>query len=205
MDQVYSLTMIISITSFAMASCMTPGPNNLMLLSSGLTFGYRRTIPHALGINFGFPVMVLCVGLGVGKLFETFPFIYTVLKAVGISYLLWMAWHIANTKGSSSTDNKNDKPFTFLQAALFQWINPKAWIMAVTSTAAFITDHQMAFMQVMIIAFIYFVCAIFSTSSWSLGGVMLKRFIQNERLVQIFNIAMAILIVGSILPFIFKQ
>ena len=183
---------------------MTPGPNNIMLLSSGLTFGYKRTIPHALGVNFGFPVMVIFVGLGVGKLFEIFPFIYTTLKIVGISYLLWMAWHIANTKGSLNEENKNDKPFTFFQAALFQWINPKAWMMAITSTATFITDNQIAFIQVMIISCIYFFCAILSTNSWSLGGVMLKRFIQNKRLVQIFNIIMAILIVGSILPFIFE-
>jgi len=175
-----------------------------MLLSSGLTFGYKRTIPHTLGISFGFPVMVICVGLGVGKLFEVFPFIYTTLKVVGIIYLLWMAWHIANTKGSPDTKNKKDKPFTFLQAALFQWVNPKAWVVAITSTAAFITDHQIAVIQVMIIACIYFFCALLSTNSWSLGGVVLKRFIQNKRLVQIFNITMAILIVGSILPFVFE-
>jgi len=204
MDQFYTLTMIMSITSFALASTMTPGPNNIMLLSSGLTFGYKRTIPHALGINFGFPVMVLCVGLGVGKLFEVFPFIYTALKVVGISYLFWMAWHIANTKGSLNAKNKNDKPFTFIQAALFQWINPKAWVMAISSTAAFITDHQIAFIQVMIISAVYFLCAILSTNSWAVGGVILKQFIQNERFVQIFNITMAILIVGSILPFVFE-
>lgn len=205
MNQIYTLTMIISITSFALASTMTPGPNNIMLLSSGLTFGYKRTIPHALGINFGFPVMVLCVGLGVGKLFEVFPFAYTALKVVGIIYLFWMAWHIANTKGSPATQNKNDKPFTFFQAALFQWINPKAWVVAITSTAAFITDHEIAFIQVMIISCIFFFCGILSTNSWSLGGVMLKQFIRNERLIKIFNITMAILIVGSILPFVFEQ
>jgi len=205
MNQIYTLTMIISITSFALASTMTPGPNNIMLLSSGLTFGYKRTLPHALGINFGFPVMVICVGLGVGKLFEVFPFVYTALKIVGISYLFWMAWHIANTKGSPATQNKNDKPFTFFQAALFQWINPKAWFVAITSTAAFITDHEIAFIQVMIIAGIYFFCGILSTNSWSLGGLILKQFIRNERLVKIFNITMAILIVGSILPFVFEQ
>lgn len=205
MNQFYTLTMILSITSFGLASTMTPGPNNIMLLSSGLTFGYKRTIPHALGVNFGFPVMVICVGLGVGKLFEAFPFIYAVLKVVGIVYLLWMAWHIANTKGTLNTENTNDKPFTFLQAALFQWINPKAWVMAVTSTAAFITDHQIAYIQVMIISIIFFFCALLSTNSWSLGGVVLKRFIQNERIVQIFNITMAFLIVGSIVPFVFGQ
>jgi len=205
MNQFYTYTMILSIASFGLASTMTPGPNNIMLLSSGLTFGYRRTLPHALGINFGFPVMVICVGLGVGKLFEVFPFVYTILKVIGISYLIWMAWHIANTKGSLNTENKKDKPFTFLQAALFQWINPKAWVMAITSTAAFITDHQIASIQVMIISCIYFFCAILSTNSWALGGVMLRRFIQNERLIQILNIAMAILIVGSIVPFVFAQ
>ena len=203
MNQFYPFTMIISITFFALASTMTPGPNNIMLLSSGLTFGYKRTIPHALGVTFGFPIMVICVGLGVGELFEVFPLIYTILKVVGISYLLWMAWHIANAKGAPNTENIKDEPFTFLQAALFQWVNPKAWVAAIASTAAFITDHKIASMQVTIISCIYFFCAILSTNSWSLGGVLLKRFIQNERLVQIFNITMAILIVGSILPFIF--
>jgi len=196
--------MILSIISFGMASTMTPGPNNMMLLSSGLTFGYKRTIPHALGVNLGFPVMVICVGLGVGQLFEVFPFIYSVLKIAGIGYLLWMAWHIANTKGALDTENTKDKPFTFWQAALFQWINPKAWVMAITSTAAFITDHRVASVQVIIISSIFFFCAIVSTNSWALGGVMLGRFIQNERLVRLFNVAMAVLIVGSVVPFVFE-
>ena len=175
-----------------------------MLLSSGLTFGYKRTIPHVLGVNFGFPVMLICVGLGFGKLFEVFPFLYTILKVVGISYLVWMAWHIANSNGLIDTENGHDKPFTFLQAAFFQWINPKAWVMAITSTATFITDHQIAYIQVMIISFIYFFCAFLSSNIWSLGGVILKRFIQNKRFVHIFNMTMAILIVGSILPVVFE-
>lgn len=204
MSQFYTITMILSIASFGMASTMTPGPNNIMLLSSGLTFGYKRTIPHALGINFGFPFMVVCVGLGIGKLFELYPFIYTVLKLAGISYMVWMAWHIANTKGSLETKNKKDKPFTFIQAALFQWVNPKAWIMAVTSTAAFITDHEMAFIQVMIISCIYFICALVSTNAWAVGGLALRHFIRNEKWVQIFNITMAILILGSVVPFVFE-
>jgi len=205
MNEFYTLTMILSIASFGLALTMSPGPNNIMLLSSGLTFGYKRTIPHALGINVGFPLMVICVGLGVGKLFEIYPFFYTILKVAGISYLLWMAWHIANTKGSLNTENKKDKPFTFLQAALFQWINPKAWVLAITSTATFITDHQIASIQVLIISCIYFFCAFLSTNSWLLGGVVLRRYTQNVRLVQIFNITMAILIVGSIIPFVFER
>lgn len=113
--------------------------------------------------------MVICVGLGVGKLFDAFPFIYAILKVVGLCYLFWMAWHIANTKGAPNMEKIKDKPFTFLQAALFQWVNPKAWVAAIASTAAFITDQQIAFMQVMIISSVFFICAIFSTNSWSLG------------------------------------
>ncbi len=204
MTQYYTLAMILSIISFGLASTMTPGPNNIMLLSSGLTFGYRRTIPHALGINFGFPVMVICVGLGIGTLFEVFPFIYTLLKVAGIAYMVWMAWHIANTKGALDAENKKDRPFTFFQAAMFQWVNPKAWMMAVTSTSAFITDHETAPVQVVIISGIYFFCAFVSTNSWSLGGVVLKRFIQNEKWVRGFNIAMAVLILGAVVPFVFE-
>lgn len=204
MNEFYTVTMLLSILSFGFASTISPGPNNIMLLSSGLTFGYRRTLPHALGIIFGFPVMVLCVGFGIGELFELFPFLFTILKTAGMAYLLWMAWHIGNTKGSLDPENTKDRPFTFLQAALFQWINPKAWIMAITSTAAFITDHRIAFVQVTIIAGIFFLCAILSTNSWALGGVVLRRFIRNERVVQIFNITMAVLIVGSVSFFIFE-
>ncbi|WDP85115.1 MAG: LysE family translocator [Desulfobacter sp.] len=203
MTEFYTATMMLSIASFGLAMTMTPGPNNAMLLSSGLTFGYKRTIPHALGITFGFPVMVICVGMGIGKLFESYPVIYSALKIVGISYLVWMAWHIANTKGSLDPANIKDRPFTFLQAALFQWVNPKAWIAAITSTSAFITDHQIATIQVVVISCIYFLCAILSTNSWALGGVVLRKFIQNEKLVQTFNIIMALLIVGSVIPFVF--
>lgn len=204
MSQVYTYTMILSIASFGFAASISPGPNNIMLLSSGLTFGYKRTIPHALGVNFGFPVMVICVGLGIGKLFDVFPTIYSVLKVAGIGYLLWMAWHIADTKGSLDAKSTKDKPFTFLQAALFQWVNPKAWVMAITSTAAFITDEELAYVQVLIISCIYFFCAAVSANSWALGGVMLKRFVENKRSVQIFNITMAILIVGSVIPVLFE-
>ncbi len=205
MQDIYSMTMLISIASFTMATVMTPGPNNIMLLSSGLTFGYKRTIPHILGVMLGFPLMVVCVGLGIGTIFELFPMVFTILKVVGITYLLWMAWKIANSKGSYDTQGSSSgRPFTFIQAAVFQWVNPKAWIMAITSTASFTTNPDIVLIQILVIAFIYMCSGLISTNSWALGGVFLKKLIKNERSIRIFNITMAVLIVASVLPFIFE-
>jgi len=205
MQDIYSLTMVLSITSFALAGVLTPGPNNIMLLSSGLTFGYKNTIPHMLGVMLGFPIMVIFVGLGVGAIFEVFPIAFTILKFIGISYLFWMAWHIANSKGEIKTkNNKSSKPFTFIQAASFQWVNPKAWFMAITATVSFVTNVEYGFIQVLIIALIFMLSGLLSTNTWTLGGVYLKKFIKNTLHVKIFNICMAILIVASVLPVLFE-
>jgi threonine/homoserine/homoserine lactone efflux protein len=205
METIYPLAMLISIASFALASALTPGPNNIMLLSSGLTYGYKRTLPHIAGILFGFPLMVICVGLGIGAVFELFPVIYTILKIFGISYLLWMAWRIASSSGDIKTKTlKNNKPFTFAQGAAFQWVNPKAWIVAITSTVSFTTNVEESFVQVLVISLIFTFAGLISCNCWTLGGVYLKKFIKNERGIRIFNISMAILIVASVLPFIFE-
>jgi threonine/homoserine/homoserine lactone efflux protein len=204
MQEIYTSTMLLSIISFAIATAFSPGPNNLMLLSSGLTFGYRKTIPHILGILIGFPIMVMAVGSGVERVFELFPKLYDVLKVLGLCYLLWMAWQIANSSGTlSGADEKRAKPFTFVQAALFQWLNPKAWIMAITATTSFTSSSANLFVQIMIIAFIYLIIGLGSTNSWTLGGLFLQKIISNERRVKVFNVAMAILIVVSVLPFMF--
>ena len=196
--------MLLSIFSFAIATAFSPGPNNLMLLSSGLTFGYKKTIPHILGVMVGFPIMVIAVGLGVERVFEMFPKLYDILKVLGLGYLLWMAWQIANSSGSmSSDDGKRQKPFTFIQAGLFQWLNPKAWIMAITATTSFTTSSTHLFLQIMIIAFVYLLVGIGSTNAWALGGLFLQRIISNERRVKIFNVCMAILIVLSVVLFMF--
>ncbi|NOX15032.1 MAG: LysE family translocator [Epsilonproteobacteria bacterium] len=205
MQGIYPLTMLFSIITFTLAGVLTPGPNNIMLLSSGLTFGYKRTIPHILGIVLGFTFMVICVGIGVGVVFKMFPFVFTILKYLGISYLLWMAWHIASSKGGIDAKKSSaNKPFSFLQAAIFQWVNPKAWVMAITVTATFTTSKEHAFVQVLLISFICLLCGIIATNSWTLGGVYIKKFIKNRLHVRVFNITMATLIVASMLPFIFE-
>ena len=190
---------------FSFATSMTPGPNNIMMLSSGLNFGYKRTIPHILGVAFGFPIMVICVGMGINIIFKIFPLAYDVMKIIGFVYLIWMAWHIANSSVEiKDNEDENSKPFTFIQIALFQWINPKAWIMAVTAVSSFTVSSQDMFMQVVIIAFIYLLSGVISTNTWTLGGVFLKKLLKNKKVVKIFNISMAILLVASIIPVMFE-
>jgi len=203
MENLYTGTMFLSILSFAFATAMSPGPNNFMLLSSGLTFGYKKTMPHIMGVMVGFPIMVMAVGLGMGTVFELYPLLYDVLKVVGIAYLLWMAWKIATSSSTMSSDDEVKKPFTFLQAVLFQWVNPKAWVMVITAMGSFITSTQQAFLQVVIIALVYLCIGLLATNVWALGGVYLQRFISNEKRVRVFNVLMALLIVFSVLPFVY--
>lgn len=200
----YTTTMLLSILIFAIATAFTPGPNNLMLLSSGLTYGYKRTLPHIFGVAFGFPLMVVAVGLGVHSLFAFSPMIYTVFKIISLGYLLWMAWKIATADTSITIDGQStSKPFTFFQSALFQWVNPKAWVMALTVTTSFTSGESTLLPQIIVIALIYAFVGLFSTHSWALGGVYLSRFLNNKKRVHYFNIIMAVLIVASVVPFMF--
>ena len=205
MEEFYTVAMILSIATFTLSTVSSPGPNNIMLLSSGLTFGYKKTIPHMFGIMIGFPFMVLLVGLGLGLVFEKFPIIFSILKIVGILYLFWMAFKVATNKGSLEVkEGEKSKPFTFLQSAAFQWVNPKAWIMAITAISIFVTSKDDSLTQVVIIALIYLLSSIFSTNAWTAGGVVLKRFVKDQKIVRILNIVMAILLVASVLPIIFE-
>lgn len=205
MQEFYTVAMILSIATFTLSTSISPGPNNIMLLSSGLTFGYKKTIPHMTGVFLGFPVMVLVIGLGMGALFEKFPIVLTVLKIVGILYLFWMAYKIANNSSSYDVDeNSKSQPFSFVQAAMFQWVNPKAWIMAITSVSVFVTSNEHGITQVIIISIIYFLSGCISCNSWAFGGTILKKFIKSEKSVQRLNILMAILLIASVLPIIFE-
>ncbi len=205
MENFYTLTMLFSIGTFAITSAITPGPNNIMLLSSGLTFGFKRTIPHIGGIIVGFPFMLLLIGLGMGIIFEKYPIVLSVLKIVGILYLVWMAYKIAtNTSTYDVKEEEDSKPFTFLQAAIFQWVNPKAWIMGVTAISIFITAKEDNYGQILILVFIFLLSAIVSCNTWALGGVVLKKFIKEEKSIRVFNIFMAVLLVASVLPIILE-
>jgi len=193
------MELVFAIALFAFSAGITPGPNNIMLMTSGVNFGIKRSIPHLLGISLGFPTMILAVGLGLSAIFQAYPFIHIVIKVIGISYLLYLSWLIANS--SSKIEGKQvSQPFSFWQAAAFQWVNPKGWIMAVGAIATFTSVQQEINSQVVTIASV-FLCVAFPCAVVWLGfGVALKRLLKNERQQRIFNITMALLLVASIIP-----
>ena len=195
------MELILAIALFAFSSGITPGPNNIMLMTSGVNFGVKRSIPHLMGISLGFPTMILAIGLGLSALFQSYPIIHQVIKAVGIGYLLYLSWLIANSS-SKMEGTAIAKPFSFIQAAAFQWVNPKGWIMAVGAIATFTSVQQDLTPQVITIATV-FLCVAFPCAIVWLGfGVALKRILKNERQQKIFNITMAVLLVASIIPMI---
>ncbi|MCP4188777.1 MAG: LysE family translocator [Gammaproteobacteria bacterium] len=197
------MELILSITAFAFTATATPGPNNIMIMASGVNFGVLRSLPHLLGICFGFAVMVVLIGLGFGVVFQEFPILHEVIKIVGILYLLYLAWRIAKA-GNQSNEQTRSKPFTFIQSALFQWLNPKAWIMGSSAIAAYTRVGEDIFLQVLLIAFIFLLVAFPSTGSWLVFGRTMQRFLQKPAYQNVFNISMALLLVATVIPVILE-
>ena len=183
---------------FAVATLFTPGPNNIMLMASGLNFGLARTLAHGFGVPLGFGFMVLVIGFGLGALFAAYPLAYQVLKYVGAAYLLYLAWRIATAAGVHG-GNARARPFTFLQAAAFQWVNAKAWVMAIGAVTAYagITAFPL---NTFLIAAIFTVLGTVSSFTWVLFGTGLKRIVNDPRAVRIFNLVMAGLLAASLIP-----
>ncbi|WP_394202113.1 LysE family translocator [Shewanella waksmanii] len=195
---------IVAVALFAFSSGITPGPNNIMLMTSGVNFGIQRSLPHLTGICIGFPLMVLAIGLGLSGLFSQYPVLHTVIKYIGICYLLYLAWLIANS--SSKMDGVvKAKPLTFIQAAAFQWVNPKGWIMAIGAVATFTSIEQPLVPQVISIASIFLAVALPCALVWLGFGIGLKKLLKNQRQQRIFNISMALLLVASIIPMMAPQ
>ena len=193
---------------FALSTSMSPGPNNLMLASSGATFGFRRTGPHMLGITAGFPVMVVAVGLGLGGVFAAVPQLHTVVKYLGAAYLLVLAWRIGTAPAPDGAELPAGgvgpgRPLTFTQAALFQWVNPKAWIMALGSVSTYTTVGGEVLAEVLVIAGVFGIVSLASTSTWALAGVGIARLLAGSaRGLRTFNVAMALLLAASVIPFL---
>ena len=194
------LELILPVALFAVSTGITPGPNNVMVTASGANFGYRRTIPHLLGIGLGFPAMVAGVGFGLGGVFGTLPEVHVVLKYVGSAAILWMAWKIATAGGTSRAKEQPGHPLTFLQAAAFQWVNPKGWVVAVGAISAYTTLRGDLLFEVGAIA-LTFVCVNYPCASlWTLFGVGIGRLLKRGRWLRVFNVAMGLLLVTSIVP-----
>jgi threonine/homoserine/homoserine lactone efflux protein len=189
---------LLALFGFAFATSITPGPNNMMLFASGVNFGFRRTIPHMFGISAGFFVLLIAVGFGLGSLLETFPLIFTAIKFAGGIYLLWIAWKIASTHEIGDVKT-GAKPMTFLGAAAFQWVNPKAWVMAVTAMATY-TNPDAFFVSVMIVGAVFALVNLPSVSTWAGFGSVLREWLSVPPRLKWFNISMALLLVISLWP-----
>lgn len=184
---------------FSLAMGFTPGPNNVMLASSGATYGVRRTFPHLLGVTIGFPVMLLLIGLGLATILLASPWLQLAMKIVSCLYLLWLAVQIARSSSVTGTAN-GGRPLSFLQAAAFQWVNPKAWLIAVGAISAY-TGGQGArlYFQVAIIASMSIAVTFLSTLTWTMFGAAIRRWLRSTTALRLFNLGMAALLVGSIL------
>jgi len=188
-----------ALATFALVTVITPGPNNLMLMASGTNFGFVRTIPHMLGIGLGFPAMVVCVGLGVMQVFDLWPPSYALLKIASVVYLLYLAWKIANAAPPASAEERAEgRPLTFLQSAAFQWVNPKAWSMALSAITLYATGRDVG--AVLWVAGVYVGVSAISTTSWTVLGQQVRRLLTNRARLRLFNGVMAALLVATLVP-----
>lgn len=188
-----------AIIAFAITACVTPGPNNAMIMASGVNYGIRRSLPHYFGICLGFPAMVVAVGLGISTVFEQFPVLHLLLKLAGAAYLTYLALRIATTP-VTNLEQRAGKPFSFLQAAAFQWINPKAWVLAVGATVTYTVIGDSYISQVLILALIFMLFGAPCIWLWLWFGTALRQLLQNPRSVRVFNYTMAALLMSSLIP-----
>lgn len=186
-----------ALAAFAFVTSITPGPNNMMLLASGANFGFLRTLPHMFGIGIGFTIMVVLVGAGLMQLFDAWPPSYVILKVLSAAYMLWLAWKIARS-ASPEGASSGSRPMTFLQAALFQWVNPKAWTMALTAITLYAPGREL--MAVIWVALIFGAINLPVVSTWTVLGQQMRRLLGNPRRLMVFNWTMAILLVLSLAP-----
>ncbi len=199
-----SYDLLTAFVLFAFVSSITPGPNNTLLLASGVNFGVRRSVPHALGVSVGFMVMVMAVGFGLGEVFKAWPVLYTVLRYVGATYLLYLAWKIATSGPMSESTGSERKPMSFLGAAAFQWVNPKAWVMAVGAITTYVPAEGYLH-NVVVIGLLFALVNLPSVGVWVMFGSALRNLLRTPRWLMLFNVLMALLLVMSLYPLLFVE
>lgn len=187
---------LIALCAYAFVTSVTPGPNNLMLMASGVNFGLVRTIPHAIGVAVGFSIMIALVGVGLIGLFDQFPLLHLILKLLSVVYLLWLAWKIANSGSPDQSGTVRAKPMSFIQAVLFQWVNPKAWSMALSGVALYAPDRSVS--AVLLFAVVFGAVNFPSTGMWAVIGKILNKYLANPVRLKVFNWTMAALLVASL-------
>jgi threonine/homoserine/homoserine lactone efflux protein len=184
--------------AFAAISSFTPGPNNTLLMASGINHGLSKTLPMMLGVIIGFPAMIAVVGFGLAQIFQVYPILYTAMKYLGAAYLLWLAWKIAMSTPSASGEN-TAQPLSFFQAAGFQWINPKGWTMAVAALSTYTIPTSYLF-GVAIVALTFMFTGVGSSFTWVLFGTGLRNALTDPRWFRMINIALACTLIISLVP-----
>ncbi len=191
--------LVAAMAMFAFVTSVTPGPNNMMLLASGVNFGVKRTLPHWLGVSLGHFVMLLLVGAGLESLLKAYPFVYQVMKVVGFAYLVYLAWGVARSGAPERNGQEATQPISFLGAAAFQWVNPKAWIMAIGYFSNYMpTDASLAF--VLLTCFMFSAINFPSVGLWVWLGAKLEHHLKRDSVRRIFNGTMAVLLIASMVP-----
>ena len=194
-------SLMLAFAGFAFVSSITPGPNNMMLLASGVNFGFRRTLPHMAGISLGCMIMLLVVGVGLEQVFTALPQLYDVLRYLGAAYLLWLAWKIATAHPVADQTSRGQRPLKLWQAAAFQWVNPKAWVMIVGAASTYAPrDNYLA--NVAVLAGLLGLVNAPAICVWAGFGTALRPLLSHPAWVRVFNISMALLLVLSLLPMI---
>jgi threonine/homoserine/homoserine lactone efflux protein len=194
-----SQPLLLAFVLFAGVMFFTPGPNNIMLLSSGLTYGFRRTVPHIAGITVGVAFMIATVGVGLGTVFLTYPLLQTVLKYAGAAYLVYLAVAIASSGPATPEQDNGRGPMTFWGAAMFQWVNAKGWVMVIGTITAYAAIARFPW-NIVIQTVISLVMGAVSTVVWARCGSALRPVLTSELLVRVFNIVMAFLLLASLYP-----
>ena len=189
---------ILALALYAFATSITPGPNNLMLMASGANFGVRKTMPHLTGVSLGFMLMTLIIGLGLVRLFEAYPVILEGLQIVCFLFLLYLAWRIATASTPKTEGSRRSKPLTFFEAVIFQWINPKAIAMALTTITAY--THEQTLLAILTSITLFGLVNLPACGMWVLLGQRLRMWLKGERTLLFFNLTMASLLILSMLP-----
>jgi threonine/homoserine/homoserine lactone efflux protein len=192
--------LLLAYSGFAFVTSVTPGPNNVMLLASGVNHGFRRTLPHVAGVSLGCVLMLVLVGLGLGELFAAVPMLYSTLRYASCAYLLWLAWHIARS-GPVAAGGRRGRPMTFLQAAAFQWVNPKAWVLVVGAVTTY-APREDFLRSVAVLAVLLALINTPCISLWAGCGVALRRALSHPARVRAFNVTMGLLLVLSLYPIV---
>jgi threonine/homoserine/homoserine lactone efflux protein len=183
---------------FALVTSITPGPNNTMLLASGVNFGFRRTLPHVFGISLGVVVLMLAVGFGLGEAFQRFPVLYTVLEIASVAYLLYLAWKIG-TSGEVKLRSGERRPMKLIEAAAFQWVNPKAWMMVLTAATTIHISESFNH-NVLLMALLFYVVGLPCITLWAGFGTAMRQVLADPKRLRLFNVVMALLLVMTLYP-----